>query len=88
MNKHKLKLILEDGTEYEGLSFGADTETDGEVVFSTGMVGYPESLTDPSFKDQILVCTFPLIGNYGVDEPEYDEYGILTNFESDKIHIK
>jgi carbamoyl-phosphate synthase small subunit len=88
MDQKKLKLVLEDGTEYEGISFGADVETEGEVVFSTGMVGYPESLTDPSFKNQILICTFPLIGNYGIDEPIKDEHGILQNFESDKVHIK
>jgi carbamoyl-phosphate synthase small subunit len=86
--KTKLKLILEDGSEYEGYGFGAEVETEGEVVFSTGMVGYPESLTDPSFEDQILVCTFPLIGNYGVDVIEYDENQIITNFESDRVHIK
>jgi carbamoyl-phosphate synthase small subunit len=88
MEKQKLKLILEDGSEFEGEAFGADVETEGEVVFSTGMVGYPESLTDPSFEDQILVCTFPLIGNYGVDHPELDENGIIKNFESNQIHIK
>ena len=88
MQKQKLKLILEDGSEYEGFSFGAEVETEGEVVFSTGMVGYPESLTDPSFEDQILICTFPLIGNYGVDHPIIDEQGIYQNFESDRIHIK
>jgi carbamoylphosphate synthase small subunit len=60
------KLILEDNTTIEGLSFGAPKSTSGEVVFSTGMVGYPESFTDPSYKGQILVLTFPLIGNYGI----------------------
>ncbi len=60
------KLILEDGTEFCGWSFGYDGETSGEVVFNTAMTGYPESLTDPSYAGQILVTTFPLIGNYGV----------------------
>ena len=60
----------------------------GEIVFQTGMVGYPESLTDPSYLDQILVLTYPLIGNYGIGEPEYDEFGIDKIFESNNIHIK
>ena len=60
------KLILEDGTEFCGWSFGYDQGTVGEVVFNTAMTGYPESLTDPSYAGQILVTTFPLIGNYGV----------------------
>ena len=64
----KTKLIFKDGTEYEGKSFGADTSVAGEVVFLTGMTGYPEAITDPSFRGQILVFTFPLIGNYGVPE--------------------
>jgi carbamoyl-phosphate synthase small subunit len=62
------KLILKDGTEYLGESFWANVPASGEVVFATGMVGYPESLTDPSFRGQILVYTFPLIGNYGVPD--------------------
>ena len=61
-------LRLEDGTELEGRSFGAERDISGEVVFSTGMVGYPEALTDPSFRGQILVLTFPLVGNYGVPD--------------------
>ena len=71
------KLILKDGTEYIGESFGADVSAAGEVVFCTGMVGYPEALTDPSFRGQILVMTYPLIGNYGVPDKKY--------WESDKI---
>jgi len=62
------KLILEDGLEMSGISFGSTTPISGEVVFSTGMMGYPESLTDPSYKGQILVLTYPLIGNYGVPD--------------------
>lgn len=79
--KHAIpaKIILADGTTYEGRSFGAPVSTDGEVVFSTGMVGYPDAYTDPSFKGQILVMTFPLVGNYGVPD------GLL---ESDKPHIE
>ncbi len=61
-------LVLNDKTTIEGTSFGADTSVAGEVVFSTGMMGYPESLTDPSYKGQMLVLTYPLIGNYGVPD--------------------
>lgn len=60
------KLILEDGSVFDGYSFGSKKVVNGEVVFNTGMVGYPESLTDPSYRGQILVLTYPLIGNYGV----------------------
>lgn len=89
MNSEKLKakLILEDGTEFIGYSFGYEINTNGEVVFNTGMVGYPETLTDPSYRGQILVCTFPLIGNYGIPSKE-KEYGLLKNFESDNIHVR
>lgn len=69
------KLILKDGTEYEAKSFGAEKSMAGEVVFATGMVGYPEALTDPSFKGQILVMTYPLVGNYGVPKKEFWESG-------------
>ncbi|MBI2034699.1 MAG: glutamine-hydrolyzing carbamoyl-phosphate synthase small subunit [Candidatus Levybacteria bacterium] len=67
------KLILQDGSIFEGTSFGAQTGMAGEVVFSTGMVGYPESLTDPSYKGQILILTYPLIGSYGVPDPYFWE---------------
>ncbi len=90
MNNTKRKearLILEDGTEFTGYSFGFYGNANGEVVFNTGMVGYPETLTDPSYCGQILVCTYPLIGNYGVPSKEI-ENGLLKNFESDKIHIR
>lgn len=76
----KGKLSLQDGVTLEGKSFGKETAVSGEVVFATGMVGYPESLTDPSYAGQILVFTYPLIGNYGVAEKKF--------FESDKIHVK
>ncbi len=65
-NRKPGKLVLEDGSSFPGESFGKHGSVTGEVVFTTGMVGYPESLTDPSYKGQILVCTYPLIGNYGV----------------------
>jgi len=61
-------LSLSDGDVFEGTMFGANTSVSGEVVFNTGIVGYPESLTDPSYRGQILVLTFPLIGNYGVPD--------------------
>jgi carbamoyl-phosphate synthase small subunit len=81
----KAKLILEDGTEFIGKSFGSEKSIAGEVVFYTAMVGYPESLTDPSYIGQILVSTFPMIGNYGVpNDSETD--GVHDYFESDKIH--
>lgn len=67
------KLVFHDGTEFEGVSFGAEKSAPGEIVFSTGMVGYPESLTDPSFAGQILVMTYPLVGNYGIPEPKFWE---------------
>jgi carbamoyl-phosphate synthase small subunit len=83
----KAKLILEDGTEFCGFSFGYESNTNGEVVFNTGMVGYPETLTDPSYRGQILVCTYPLIGNYGVPSKE-KENNLSKNFESDNIQIR
>ena len=88
-------LVLSDGTTFKGESFGAplgdardDTFGTGEVVFNTGMVGYPESLTDPSYRGQILVFTYPLIGNYGVPSEEKNEWGFSKNFESEKIHVR
>src|ERR1700735_2594610 len=74
-----MKLFLKDGSVFEGTSFGANKSMNGEVVFNTGMTGYVESLTDPSYAGQILVCTYPLIGNYGVPDKKY--------FESNKIQI-
>ncbi|XP_045785143.1 CAD protein isoform X1 [Maniola jurtina] len=79
-------LVLADGTVFQGNSFGAQVPVEGEVVFQTGMVGYPESLTDPSYHAQLLVLTYPLIGNYGVpDENDFDEHGIPRWFESKRI---
>lgn len=82
-------LYLADGTPpLTGYAFGANTSVAGEVVFNTGMVGYPEALTDPSYRGQILVLTYPLIGNYGVpDEDVKDNDGLPTYFESANIHI-
>ncbi len=82
----KASLILEDGTKFEGFSFGATKSCSGEVVFNTGMTGYPESLTDPSYLGQILVSTFPLIGNYGVPSRQEEFDGMSAYLESEKIH--
>ena len=60
-------LVLEDGTKFEGLGFGADGESYGEIVFNTSMYGYQEILTDPSYNGQIVVMTYPEIGNYGIN---------------------
>ncbi len=80
------KLTLEDGTVFTGKSFGSETAIAGEVVFYTAMTGYPESLTDPSYTGQILVSTFPMIGNYGVPFNK-QENGIHKFYESHKVHI-
>lgn len=87
MDKIKAKLVLEDGSEYTGYSFAAMKNIGGEVVFNTGMVGYPETMTDPSYRGQILVCTYPLIGNYGIPGNER-ENGLYKNFESEAIHLR
>jgi carbamoyl-phosphate synthase small subunit len=82
----KAVLVLEDGSTFLGYGFGAAKKVTGEIVFSTSMVGYPESLTDPSYKGQILTFTYPLVGNYGV--PPYDkEKDVLKYFESDDIKV-
>ena len=82
------RLILEDGSQFVGWSFGYDTNTAGEVVFNTAMTGYPESLTDPSYAGQILVTTYPLIGNYGVPDTGLGDNGLPLFMESEKIHAK
>jgi carbamoyl-phosphate synthase small subunit len=75
----KGKLVLKNGEIFAGQSFGGEIPKSGELVFSTGMTGYPESLTDPSYEGQILVCTYPIIGSYGVPEKKY--------WESARIHV-
>lgn len=88
MHKYKsATLVLEDGTEFSGYSFGNDQAIDGEVVFSTAMVGYPESLTDPSYSGQILCVTYPLIGNYGVPKDTITN-NLSSFYESEKIHVR
>lgn len=85
--KRKAVLILEDGSKFEGYSFGYYSSAAGEVVFNTAMTGYPESLTDPSYEGQILVTTYPILGNYGVPSPDVKtEANVSDYFESDKIH--
>jgi carbamoyl-phosphate synthase small subunit len=81
-------LLLEDGTLFLGKGFGAEVTTVGEMVFNTGMVGYPESMTDPAYAGQILCFTYPLIGNYGVPgKDDRDEFGLPIHFESESIKV-
>ncbi len=86
MMKKEARLILDDGTEFCGRSFGYEANAAGEVVFNTAMTGYPESLTDPSYAGQIMVTTYPLIGNYGV--PETGGEPLPKFMESERIHVK
>ena len=83
-------MVLEDGEAFDGISFGLKPSSPivGEVVFNTGMVGYTETMTDPSYSGQILCFTYPLIGNYGVPEYVKDDLGIVKNFESERIQVK
>lgn len=88
MNEKRMpaKLVLEDGSELSGFSFGALRSAAGEVVFNTAMTGYPESLSDPSYQGQILVATYPLIGNYGVPRL-VRTHGLTDHFESDRLQV-
>ena len=82
-------LALEDGTIFRGSGFGARLDVSGEVVFNTSMIGYPELLTDPSYHEQIVVMTYPILGSYGV--PPYslcDEHGLPLHYESDSIKVR
>ncbi len=88
---HTLKrasLILDDGTIFEGKSFGYEKPVAGEVVFNTAMTGYPESLTDPSYAGQLLVTTYPIIGNYGVPQRATTAQNLSKFYESEKIHAE
>lgn len=87
MNR-KVTLRLEDGTEFHGTSFGYEKPVAGEVVFNTAMMGYPESLTDPSYAGQLMTLTFPLVGNYGVPPFTFEENGLPTFMESEMIHVR
>ena len=83
----KVTLQLSDGTEFHGKSFGYEQPVAGEVVFNTAMMGYPESLTDPSYAGQLLTMTFPLVGNYGVPPFTFDKQTGLPDFmESERIY--
>ncbi|MBR4899270.1 MAG: glutamine-hydrolyzing carbamoyl-phosphate synthase small subunit [Prevotella sp.] len=79
-------LVLQDGTTFRGKSFGYEQNVVGEVVFNTAMMGYPESLTDPSYAGQLMVLTYPLVGNYGVPPFTVEKNGIATFMESDRIY--
>lgn len=81
-------LILDDGTVFQGFSFGAEKPVSGEVVFNTAMTGYPESLTDPSYAGQMMVLTYPLVGNYGVPARSFREDGLSEYMESERIHAE
>ncbi len=88
MRQHRRAiLLLEDGTKFEGKSFGHESSTAGEVVFNTAMTGYPESLTDPSYRGQILVTTYPILGNYGVP-PRREKDDVSEYYESRGIHCR
>ena len=81
-------LLLDDGSRFQGRSFGYEQPASGEVVFNTAMTGYPESLTDPSYAGQMLVLTYPLAGNYGVPPFTFEPNGLPTFMESEKIHAR
>ena len=84
----KVTLLLDDGTRFQGTSFGYEAPVAGEVVFNTAMMGYPESLTDPSYAGQLMALTYPLVGNYGVPEFSIEENGLSTFMESGRIHAR
>ncbi|MCD8029320.1 MAG: glutamine-hydrolyzing carbamoyl-phosphate synthase small subunit [Bacteroides sp.] len=86
--QRNVTLILDDGSRFHGKSFGYEKPVAGEVVFNTAMTGYPESLTDPSYAGQLMVLTFPLVGNYGVPPGTFDKDGNATFMESEKIHVE
>lgn len=83
-NQNKAIIALSDGSIYKGYHFGATASTSGEIVFNTALTGYTESLTDPSYKGQLLVCSFPLIGNYGIPS---ENMSIEAFYESDSLHV-
>ena len=87
-DEKKVKLILSDGSVFHGRSFGYEKPVAGEVVFNTAMTGYPESLTDPSYAGQLMVLTYPLVGNYGVPPFTTEPNGLATFMESEKIHAE
>ncbi len=88
MERKKAVLQLGNGCSMEGWSFGYEGSASGEVVFSTSMVGYPESLTDPSFEGQILCVSYPLVGNYGIPSMVTGRDGLVAQAESERIHVQ
>ena len=89
-DRRRMMLELSDGTQTQGYSFGAEKSMSGELVFQTGMVGYPESITDPSYRGQILVVTYPLVGNYGVPSRDTRDSildDLPAHFEAAEIHV-
>src|SRR5690348_2476146 len=87
--ERKAVLVLEDGSVIQGVGFGAETEISGEVVFNTSMMGYPELLTDPSYQEQIVVMTYPILGSYGIPPNSIqDTGGVPLHFESDSVKVK
>ena len=88
MERKPATLLLGNGRVMEGWSFGFDGSTEGEVVFSTSMVGYPESLTDPSYEGQILCVSYPLVGNYGIPDMSVGPDGLVLRAESERIHVQ
>mgnify|MGYP004608020555 FL=1 len=88
MAMRNVTLLLDDGTSFKGKSFGYETPIAGEVVFNTAMMGYPESLTDPSYAGQLMVMTYPLVGNYGVPRFTIEADGIATFMEGCRIYAK
>ena len=87
-NERKATLILDDGSVFQGFCFGDEKPVAGEVVFNTAMTGYPESLTDPSYAGQLMVLTYPLVGNYGVPPRCFLPNGLARCMESEKIHAE
>ena len=73
----KKKLVLENGDVYVGRGFGADVDAIGEIVFNTSMAGYQEIISDPSYADQIIVMSYPIIGNYGITDEDYESKGLM-----------
>lgn len=93
MSKTRAEILLQDGSSFVGEHFGAEISTAGEVVFNTGMVGYPEAMTDPSYRGQLLVLTYPIIGNYGIQVDGTEPKSVTGNeispmFESDHIQLQ
>ena len=83
-----VSLVLADGTSFKGESFGYNQPVSGELVFNTAMAGYPEILTEPASRGQLIVMTYPVIGNYGIQPMSADENGLPTNAESEHAQAR